>query len=173
MDRVRIFRIYDHRRPWAQATEFDPFAGEGARHASARWHHRGTRVAYAAANPSLALLEVLVHMTPADFGERTLAVAEVPDDAVEDLSPTGLVQLLRDADDAGREAGTRTYGTAWAHEGRSLALRVPSLVMPHDRNVLINPAHPRFAEVTVVARERVTLDPRLQLSAVEAAARSR
>ena len=112
-------------------------------------------------------------MTPADFGERTLAVAEVPDDAVEDLSPAGLVQLLRDAEGTGREAGTRTYGTAWASEGRSLALRVPSLVMPHDRNVLINPAHPRFAEVAVVTRERVTLDPRLQRAAVEAVAGQR
>lgn len=167
---MRIFRIDDHRRPWAQADEFDAFGGEGTRHASARWHHRGVRVAYASANPSLALLEVLVHMTPADFGERTLVVAEVHGDAVEDLSPAGLVRLLRDAGDAGREAGTRDFGTAWANEGRSLALRVPSLVMPHDRNVLINPAHPRYAEVRVVRRERITLDPRLRVAEMEAAA---
>jgi RES domain-containing protein len=164
---VRIYRIYDHERPWARAQGFDPFDGEGAMHGSARWHHEGTRLAYAASNASLALLEILVHVNPADFGEKTLVVAEVPDDAVEEVSVTRLVQLLRDADDRARERASRDVGTAWAQEGRSLALSVPSLVVPHDRNMLLNPLHPRMAEVEEVARERVSLDPRLRLQRLE------
>ena len=164
---MRVYRVYDHDRPWARVVGFDPFDGEGAMHGSARWHRKGTRVAYAAANASLALLEILVHVNPADFGEKTMVIAEVPDDAVEDVGPERLVQLLRDADDEAGERASRAFGTTWALEGRSLALRVPSLVVPHDRNVVLNPLHPRMGEVAEVARERVSLDPRLRLSRLE------
>lgn len=166
---MRAFRIFDHERPWARVAGFDPFGGEGAMHSSARWHHKGTRVAYAAANPSLALLEILVHVNPADFGEKTLAIVELPDDAVEEVGMAQLVQFLRDSVDDTREGATRDFGTAWARAGRSLALSVPSLVMPHDRNVLLNPLHPRMRGVVEVRRERVSLDPRLRLSRLEAA----
>lgn len=167
---MRVFRVYDHTRPWARVDGFDPFDGEGAMHGSARWHRKGTRVAYAAANASLAPLEVLVHLNPADFGERTLAIADLPDDAVEQVSPEQLVHVLRDADDDARERASRSFGTSWAREGRSLALRVPSLVVPHDRNVVLNPLHPRMRDVVEVARERVSLDPRLRLSRLESVA---
>lgn len=166
---MRIYRIFDQEQPWASADGFDPFDGEGAIHGSARWHHKGTRVVYAAANPSLALLEILVHLNPADFGEKTLAIAEVPDDAVEDVSLAQVVQLLRNAVDPARERASRDFGTAWARTGRSLALRPPSLVVPHDRNVILNPLHPRMGEVAEVSREPVSLDPRLRLSRLEAA----
>jgi len=166
---VRVFRIYDHERPWARADGFDPLDGEGAMHGAARWHHKGTRVVYASANPSLALLEILVHMGSAGFGEKTLSIAEIPGDAVEDVSVAQVVQLLRDGANEAREGPSRNYGTAWAREGRSLALRVPSLVMPHDRNVVLNPLHPRMREVSEVRRERVSLDPRLRLARLEAA----
>lgn len=96
---MRVYRVLDHERPWARVDGFDPFDGEGAMHGPARWHHKGTRVAYAAANPSLALLEILVHVNPADFGEKTLVIAEVPDDAVDDVSPERLIELLRDEGD--------------------------------------------------------------------------
>lgn len=163
-----MYRVYDHDGPWADVDEFDPFDGEGAMHGSARWHQKGARVAYTAANASLALLEILVHLNPADFGEKTLVIAEVPDDAVEDVSPERPVQLLRDADDEAGERASRAFGTTSACEGRSLALRVPSLVVPHDRNVVLNPLHPRMGDVAEVARERVSLDPRLRLSRLEA-----
>lgn len=79
------------------------------------------------------------------------------------------MQLLRDADAGAREGASRDFGTAWARAGRSLALSVPSLVMPHDRNVILNPRHPRMHEVYEVKRERVSLDPRLRLARLEGA----
>ena len=40
----------------------------------------------------------------------------------------------------------------WFDEQRSVALEVPSAVVTHERNVLLNPLHPRFREVEVGER---------------------
>lgn len=160
---MQAWRIYDQDAPWAAHPGFDPLDGEGAMHGPGRWHHKGSRVVYASATPSLALLEVLVHVDPADFGEQTLVRIEVPDDATETVTQAQLVQLLRDAPAERPELETRRFGSAWARERRSLALLVPSLVMPHDVNVVLNPLHPRMADVRRLGSERITLDPRLRL----------
>lgn len=161
---MRAWRIYPHTAPWAAQPDFDPLDGRGGLHGPGRWHHAGTPILYAAASPSLAMLEVLVHLTPADFGERTLLEIDVPDDS-ETVGLAQLVQLLRDAPEGELEAKTRDFGTAWTREGRSLALLAPSIVMPHERNVILNPRHPRARDLEILRRERVTLDPRLLRSA--------
>ena len=157
---MRAWRIYDHDAGWARQPDFDPLAGQGGLHGPGRWHHAGTPVLYASAGPSLALLEALVHLHPADFGEQTLLELDLPDDA-ETVGRARLVQLLRDAAAENPETKTRDHGTAWARERRSLALLAPSIVMPHERNVILNPRHPRAGEVRIVRSERITLDPRL------------
>jgi len=164
---VRAWRIYPQRAAWAQAPDFDPLDGAGGLTSAGRWHHLGTRITYTSQSPSLALLETLVHIVPHRFGERTMLEVEVPNDDVEEVSHALLVQLLRDAHADDPEAHTRRFGSAWAKAHRSLALRVPSLVMPHEHNLLLNPLHPRAPEVRVHGREIATLDPRLAHQLVE------
>lgn len=132
----------------------------GGLHGHARWHHRGQPVLYTAVSPSLALLEVLVHIDPRRFEEQTLLRLEIEDDA-EHVTHAQLVQLLRDAPAGDPEARTRDYGTSWLAEKRTLALIVPSLVMPFENNVILNPLHPAAKRTRITARERVTLDERL------------
>lgn len=163
---MRVWRIFDPHAAHASRPGYDPLAGEGGLHAPGRWHHRGTPMLYTSASPSLALLETLVHLVPADFGERTLLELEIPAaqaEAAETVTRTRLVQLLRDAPAGDPERETRAYGTAWARSERSLVLWAPSLVMPLEGNAMLNPRHPGMAEVRVVGRERVTLDGRLRL----------
>jgi len=67
-------------------------------------------------------------------------------------------------------AGWRTYpaperlkdlGTGWARSRVSVALSVPSSVIPHERNVLLNPLHPDFARVRLLLPEDFSFDPRM------------
>jgi RES domain-containing protein len=58
--------------------------------------------------------------------------------------------------DAGRQAGDK-----WARERKSAALLVPSVVLPAERNLLINPLHPEFTQVKIHAPERHAVDRRL------------
>lgn len=42
--------------------------------------------------------------------------------------------------------GTQKFGDRWIREARSLALEVQSVIVPDEKNVVINPLHPRFAD---------------------------
>jgi RES domain-containing protein len=157
---VRAWRIFDHNAPFARQPDFNPLSGEGGLHGYARWHHKGQPVLYAASSPSLALLEVLVHVDPLRFNEQTLHELELDGD-VEEVSKGRLLQLLRDAPEGDMEACTRDYGKNWLQEQRSVGLVAPSIVMPFESNIIINPLHPQAREIRIITREVLTLDARL------------
>ena len=45
--------------------------------------------------------------------------------------------------------------------GRSLSLAAPSVIVPQERNIMLNPAHPDMALVSIVKVEEFRLDERL------------
>lgn len=157
---MRAWRIYDQNSAHAQVRGFDPLSGAGGVYRSARWHHKGQPVIYAASNPGAALLEVLVHETSESFRERTLLHLELYDDA-ETVTPQRLLRLLADAPSGAPENGTRDFGTKWLEEQRSLALLVPSIVMPYEQNVIINPTHPLADSLRIAHSDVISLDQRL------------
>ena len=52
-------------------------------------------------------------------------------------------------------------GTRWARELFTAVLSVPSAVVPHERNYLVNPLHPHYRRIRVGRPERFTLDSRV------------
>ena len=135
------------------------FDGEGARLYGARWNSPGSRVAYASMNSALAVLEVLVHMTAGTaLSGYSLLTATLPDELVEDLAESAL-PMGWSASPVPPEA--QAIGDAWVRSTRSLALRVPSVIVRGSFNVLINPAHPDFGQFAVDSVEPFDFDPRL------------
>jgi RES domain-containing protein len=57
---------------------------------------------------------------------------------------------------------TKDLGTTWAKVKTSLAICVPSAVVPDERNYLINPLHPDFVQVRFSAPKPFVFDPRLK-----------
>jgi RES domain-containing protein len=55
----------------------------------------------------------------------------------------------------------RDLGTGWVRSGRTAILLVPSSVVPHEMNVLLNPVHPDFARIHVRDAEPFAFDPRM------------
>lgn len=138
--------------------------GAGNRKFGARWNSAGQGVVYASENLSLCVLETYVHFAA---GQRNLipdfvAVRlHVPDDAsTRQVSEAEFGRLLREA--APEQAFRRT-GDAWLAQAEHLVLRAPSIVVPEERNVLINPAHPRMHEVRIVSERPFRFDARLSL----------
>lgn len=148
---MRVFRLCKTR--WAASA----FSGEGALRYSGRWHYAGTPVVYTAASRGLAALEALVYLemrqAPPSF---VMIPAEVPDDlvAVLEAPPPGWNVLP--AGDV-----SRRLGSEWVRSRTSVGLRVPSVVLPGEHNVLLNPAHPDYSRVDVGEPEPFAFDPRL------------
>jgi RES domain-containing protein len=137
--------------------------GHGGLIAAGRWHNQGRPILYTATSPSGALLEVLVHLDvePQEIpdGFRLLGIG-VPDEAMTDIRGGPIVDRPTSLD------SSRALGDAWLRNRRSLLLRVPSAIISHTDNVLVNPAHPDMAKAVLEIDEPFTFDGRL-LGAVE------
>jgi RES domain-containing protein len=130
-------------------------AGDGASFRyGARWNEPGDRAVYAAENRALAVVESLAHV-PGLKGlpSHVMVELEIPGDAIERPA---------DAPPATDAAAARAFGSRWFREARSVALVVPSVVVPEEMNVVINAGHPNAARVSVIAQVDYPLDNRLQ-----------
>lgn len=58
-------------------------------------------------------------------------------------------------------SAAREWGDRWVETGASLGMMVPSVVMPREWNVLINPGHSGFAAVRILQPETAAVDRRL------------
>jgi RES domain-containing protein len=150
---MRAFRIVKKRHALVA------FSGDGAREYGGRWNLSGTPMVYAAQTRALAALESLAHYAGA---ERRIAFVvfelEVPDALVLRLPSRRL------PDDWRREepsASTQAIGSEWQRGGESVALLVPSVLIPQEFCLLLNPEHPDTKKVMVRFPEPFELDSRL------------
>lgn len=134
--------------------------GEGARLVGGRWSSPGRAVVYCSATLSLSVLESFVHLPHALRGvarlpEMTAVKLELPPDAqVAEAGARAKAGVLD-------VAACRALGDRWLARGDTLALSVPSAVVPEERNFLINPLHPQAARVSVLSQESFRFDPRM------------
>jgi RES domain-containing protein len=138
------------------ATAFD---GEGARLYGGRWSPPGISLAYCAESRALAVVEVLANAEePERLFERAWVFvgADVPSDLIQ--RPTRMPDNWRQFP---HPPATQAFGEAWAREGRTAVVRVPSAVVPGEFNYLINPTHPDFGKITIRPSEPFAFDPRL------------
>lgn len=156
MSKIAAFRLAD---PAYARSPAQMLSGEGALLHGGRWNSPGTRVVYLAQSLSLAAFELLVHLQRSQALRhfRVLRV-ELPEDGVFDVDPT---ELPADWNAVTGSAGTRELGDAWVASLASVALRVPSIVIPGEYNYLLNPAHEDFAQVVYGEIQGFMYDPRI------------
>ncbi len=135
------------------------FSGEGARLFDGRWNHAGIRMVYTSTSLALAAVEFFVHLDPSVMPNDLVSVkARLPDNAkVERVDRSSLPANWRKVDNR----HLRQIGSDWVRKGSSLALLVPSAVMDEEWNVLLNPAHPDFAKVSVSSARPFHYDERM------------
>jgi RES domain-containing protein len=132
--------------------------GEGARVVGGRWNSVGVPVVYVSSTLSLALVEVLVHLPAGLLGAYAAVPVSFGDAHVVALADADLPADWRDVPPP---ASTQAIGDRFVAEGRALALRVPSVVVPSESNYLLNPAHPAFTSLSIGAPVAFPFDPRL------------
>ncbi len=136
----------------------NPFDGEGARRNGGRWNRPGTPVVYTAGSRALAALEMLVHLDRATPLRFLLIEVSIPPHLVGRLSRLPPVAALRSP---AIQPATRDAGEAWLAAGKSPVLEIPSAIIPEEPNYLLNPLHPRFAEIGTGTPHPFAFDPRL------------
>lgn len=125
-------------------------SGIGAKLLGARWNSPGNAVVYTASCGALAALEYMVHMTALPLNMMMLRV-EVPDT----LKIEEVDSLPADP------KALRQIGDEWLDNNETVALRVPSVLVPRQWNLLINPMHPLFPAIQIVEKKPFAFDSRL------------
>lgn len=134
-------------------------SGTGAKLFGGRWNNKGNPVVYAASSRSLAILELLVHIK----SERPLAHYSLIPLTFDSRHLLKLddKKLPKGWDNEPANSASKILGDAWLKSCNSLALEVPSVVVPEERNYLINPVHPDFHSLNIGKITPYTFDSRL------------
>lgn len=115
---------------------------------------------YTSESRALATVEYLVHVplsiAPAALSMLTLQIAD-------EIAPKEI--LMSDLPGNWRDfpalSNLAEIGTNWARSNESLMFRVPSAVVEHEFNILINPLHPDMKHVLIFQVESYVFDRRL------------
>ena len=126
-----------------------------------RWNLAGQYIIYTAATASLACLENVVHRSGEGLASRFAVLRlEVPDTlAVEELT---LSDMPPDWQLPSAYARCQPLGAAWYRRQAAAVLRVPSSIIAHEHNYVLNAHHPDFTQVRIAGREEFTFDPRIK-----------
>lgn len=136
------------------------FDGEGAHRFGGRWNVRGTPVVYLSASLSLAALELFVHLTAEDARIRLSTIpVSIPNDlAIQELPINGLPKEWRSEPPSD---ACKALGSEWVDTNETALLKVPSVIVPHEFNYVLNPRHPDFARLKVHKAEPFGFDSRM------------
>ena len=148
---MRVWRLA--REPFCRDRE-----GTGAYLAGGRWTPPGTRVLHAASSIALAGLEYLVHARkpPADL---MLVAIDLPEAAP--IERPRLDDLPEDWASPLPSEHCQAWGRKWCEAARALALAVPSVIVPEERNYVINVAHAEIGRVALKPIRPFSFDLRL------------
>lgn len=136
--------------------------GKGAAKFGNRWNSKGVEMIYTAESRSLAMAEVVVHLTlatlPSDFVmieidiPNKLEVLEIESSA-----------LKKDWKNNPPSMSTQSIGDEFVNASKQCVMKVPSVVVQGDFNYLINPHHSDFRKIKVSEIISFPFDSRLKM----------
>lgn len=135
-------------------------SGRGAEKFGGRWNTPGVPMLYTSESRALSTLELLVHTgrysCPKDL---VLISLEIPDDVkihsvYQKLLPEGW-------DHYPYSTATRNIGDQFIRSKEMLAMKVPSVMVPGEFNLLINPLHDEIKHLNIIEEIALQLNERL------------
>ena len=135
-------------------------SGAGGVADGGRWNAQGVPVIYAGLSVEIYAMEKLAHTGHILPPDLMLVALSLPDDMA--LYETADCAALPGWEATPPGAVSLEYGTTFLRSLRALGLIVPSAIVPEARNIVLNPLHPRFAEVGVELLRHFVFDQRLR-----------
>jgi RES domain-containing protein len=151
---MKLFRI-------AKKEFAEDLSGQGAFLYGGRWNYKGERMLYTSENPSLALLENLVHLQGLRIlPQLVLVELEIGTETqnLEEISPEKLPTEWKKNP---APNSLKEMGSEFLERMKSPVLVVPSVVVPWDKNLLINPLHPEAKSLRITKMEEFAAEERL------------
>lgn len=141
----------------------DALTGVGAAFEGGRWNEIDVPMVYASSSRALAALETLAHVKGNSLPfNRYLVRIDIPPAVWAAAATETPASLAIGWDAVPPGMVSIALGTHWARSGATAILRVPSVIVPEEENILINPAHPDAAGITATKVRRWLYDPRLR-----------
>lgn len=140
----------------------DDMSGTGSSISGGRWNPKTVPVVYTSTSRALACLETIVHYNAGGLPmNRYLVEITVPDAvwAAATVETEATLPVGWDAEPPGMVS--INLGEAWIAGRASALMTVPSIIVPEEANVLINPAHPDSSSITTRKVRKWRYDPRL------------
>jgi RES domain-containing protein len=126
--------------------------GIGGLYAEGRWHRRGSPIVYFGSNASIVVLERLAHLDPEVLPDDLILGQFAANVSVERVAATVDIHDL---------AQTQARGEAFVKSGAACVLIVPSIVVPEETNLVLNPLHPEAKSLELVGEREFRFDSRL------------
>jgi RES domain-containing protein len=131
----------------AQNQETDlVFSGDGGLYVAGRWNHKGIKAIYCSQSISLCTLEWLSHngLSVSGFSYYKFSI-EIPDELIVKYTIPDLPKEWKNtpSPDSNRDFARKNF----YEPGEFLAMAIPSVMVPEEFNLVINPLHLAFADV--------------------------
>jgi RES domain-containing protein len=135
--------------------------GRGGLFGPGRWHRKGNLVIYTSEHASLAAWEKLVHLVSLENlpNDMVLAKIEIPEN--EEILTVPQQVLVKGWDGYPFSAETQNFGTSFLRSKSHLALKIPSVVIPGEYNILLNPLHQGIQQCRLVSTVPFVFDKRI------------
>lgn len=133
-------------------------SGRGAALYGGRWNSKDTHMVYTAQSRALALLESVAHIGRIPAQGYCMATIEIPDNSIVRYPLERLPQGWQNNPPPDHLA---RIGDLFTQANKYLALEIPSVLMMEEHNYLLNPTHPLFHKVKIIADRQMQIDERL------------
>jgi RES domain-containing protein len=141
-----LMKIYRMHRGARAAANYS-----GAMEAGGRWNPIGTPMLYTAQHLSLACVEILVHLDKSELPREYVWSCTELD---------GTLDFLQ-FNDLNHVSSCQAAGHSWVRTAAQLAIQVPSVVIPEEFDVLLNPTHRGYRALVWSEPRSFRFDPRL------------
>ncbi|MEO6894073.1 MAG: RES family NAD+ phosphorylase [Ginsengibacter sp.] len=134
-------------------------SGNGAALYGSRWNSKGIPLLYTSEFISLSILESLVHLKREEIpADQYLLHIEFPERTViKELSFNKIKKGWFEEIEY-----TQWLGNQFLRNNQILVMKVPSVIVHQENNLLLNPLHPEFKKVKIINSELLQLDKRLR-----------
>jgi len=126
-----------------------------------RWNKSGQKVIYAAESIALAFLESMIRRQGVGFNEDfNIMFLDIPQElTITTIEPASLSPGW---DDIRNHSVSQERSSSWYASLETPVLKVPSVVLPHSFNFVINTEHKDFKKIKIIDLTPLVPDPRIE-----------